>query len=105
MKSKKSKVPIKLSTAQKRRLHLIPQDVKPGMNTVSSQEMMEAVLLGNRGEDWKRDVMLLRAKRAVAQADAGHLSNGELRGVSWFAHLPFLGNKVNVPVFVFDERN
>jgi hypothetical protein len=77
---------------------LQPKPTKPGMIEVKGGDVIEAL------RDPKKDILLLRAKRQAAYAKATHLSDSELRGVSWFAHLPAYGRS-NVFKAVFDERN
>lgn len=79
---------------------LLPQPVKGLTVEVKGGDLIEAMYLDSR----KRDIFLLRAKRIAKQVKADHLSDSELRGVSWFAHVPELGCK-NIAQGVLNERN
>jgi len=71
---------------------LQPLPAKPGMIEVKGDELLEAFMFAaDRNRDW----LLLRAKRELARAKQEakcakgiRLSDSELRGISWFAHLP-----------------
>lgn len=80
-----------LSPADRRRLFL-PQEPKPATLTLHGKSVNEAMMLIADPNAWQKDVLLLRAKRAVkfAGASTANFSNSELRSISWFAHLPEL---------------
>lgn len=92
-----------LALEEKRRLHLVPQDPPQGMLAVRGSDVIETLLLARDPEALSTDLLLLRAKHAAKQAKASHLSISELRGISWFAHLPEL--RGNITKALFNEGN
>lgn len=80
-----------LSPAQRRRLRL-PLEPKSATLTLHGKSLNEAMMLVADPKAWQKDILLLRAKRAVkfAKAATANFSDSELRAISWFAHLPEL---------------
>ena len=92
-----------LSLEEKHRLHLVPQEPPMGMLTIHGGDVIETLLLAKDPDALLTDLLLLRAKQAAKQAKANHLSISELRGISWFAHLPeFRGDITKV---LYNEGN
>jgi hypothetical protein len=94
--------PEKLNTLpleEKRRLHLVPQEPPQGMLRVHGGDVIETMLLAKNPEALSTDLLLLRAKHAAKRAKANHLSISDLRGISWFAHVPEFRDDITQAIF------
>ena len=100
----KSKIKSKLSGRQLKMLR--PKSDSHLVERVAGDELIEAITLAGNPDARSRDILLLRAKRAKTKLPSlrdTKLSDSELRGVSWFAHVPeFRGDLTQA---IYNEGN
>lgn len=80
-------------------VHLVPREPGRNMMKIRGGDVIETLMLAKDPNALSKDILLLRAKHAAKQAKAGHLSISELRGVSWFAHVPELSGDLTKALF------
>ncbi|MGD0746061.1 MAG: hypothetical protein ABSA45_12985 [Verrucomicrobiota bacterium] len=88
-----------LPLEKKRQLHLVPQEPKPGMIVVRGDELIEAMMLVADPKKRSEDILLLRGKRAASSLKIANLSDSEIRGASWFAHVPEFPGDISQAIF------